>query len=59
MAMTAAANRDPARWGDDADEFDIAREGSNHHLSFGSGVHHCLGAALARMEAQVAIGTLA
>lgn len=58
MAMTAAANRDPARWGDDADEFDIARDGANHHLSFGSGIHHCLGAALARMEAQVAIGTL-
>lgn len=58
MAMTAAANRDPARWGDDADEFDIGRDGANHHLSFGSGIHHCLGAALARMEAQVAIGTL-
>ncbi len=58
MAMTAAANRDPERWGDDADDFDIGRESANHHLSFGSGVHHCLGAALARMEAQVAIGTL-
>lgn len=59
MAMTAAANRDPARWGDDADEFDIGRAGANHHLSFGSGIHHCLGAALARMEGQVAIGSLA
>ena len=59
MAMTAAANRDPARWGDDADDLDITRDGANHHLSFGSGIHHCLGAALARMEAQVAIGTLA
>lgn len=58
MAMTAAANRDPARWGDDAEDFDITRDGANHHLSFGSGIHHCLGAALARMEAQVAIGTL-
>ena len=59
MAMTAAANRDPDRWGSDADAFDIGREGANHHLSFGSGIHHCLGAALARMEGQVAIGTLA
>lgn len=60
MAMTAAANRDPVRWGGDyADEFDIGRAGANHHLSFGSGIHHCLGAALARMEGQVAIGSLA
>jgi cytochrome P450 len=59
MAMTAAANRDPDRWGPDADDFDIGREGANHHLSFGSGIHHCLGAALARMEGQVAIGRLA
>ncbi len=58
MAMTAAANRDPARWGDDADDFDITRDGASHHLSFGSGIHHCLGAALARMEAQIAIGSL-
>jgi cytochrome P450 len=59
MAMTAAANRDPDRWGADADELDITRDGANHHLTFGSGIHHCLGAALARMEGQVAIGTLA
>ncbi len=58
MAMTAAANRDPERWGPDTNAFDIGREGANHHLSFGSGIHHCLGAALARMEAQVAIGSL-
>ncbi len=53
-----AANRDPAQWGDDADELDLGRPHAGQHLSFGGGHHHCLGAALARLEAQIAIGTL-
>jgi cytochrome P450 len=53
-----AANRDPLRWGDDADTLRLDREGAGLHLSFGSGIHHCLGASLARVEGQVAIGAL-
>jgi len=53
-----AANHDPAHWGDDADALDLTRTGAARHLSFGGGIHHCLGAALARLEGRVAIGTL-
>jgi cytochrome P450 len=54
----ASANRDRARWGDDADRLDLTRAGADDHLSFGGGHHHCLGAALARLEGAVAIGKL-
>ena len=55
----ASANRDQAHWGPTADRVDVRREGAAEHLSFGGGHHYCLGAALARLEAQVAIGRLA
>ena len=58
MTCLGSANRDESHWGDDADELDITRAGAAQHVSFGSGVHHCLGASLARVEAQVAIGSL-
>ena len=52
----ASANRDPAKWGDDAERIDVQRTGTAQHVSFGSGSHYCLGSSLARLEAQVAIG---
>jgi cytochrome P450 len=56
--VLASANRDAARWGPDADALDVTRAEAHQHLSFGGGSHYCLGASLARVEGQVAIGSL-
>jgi cytochrome P450 len=56
-ACVGAANRDPARW-DDPDAVRVDRADAAHHVQFGSGVHHCLGAHLARLQAEVALGAL-
>ncbi len=56
LALIGAANRDPARFSE-PDRLDVGRAEAPP-LSFGSGIHHCLGAALARLEAQVVLDRL-
>jgi cytochrome P450 len=59
LASLGSANRDEQFWGPDAGELRLDRENARQHVSFGAGPHHCLGAALARLEAATAIGGLA
>lgn len=55
--MLAGANRDPEVFAE-PHHFDVTRENAADHISFSSGRHYCLGAALARMEGEVALRTL-
>ncbi|CAM3838872.1 cytochrome P450 [Nocardiopsis rhodophaea] len=53
-----AANRDPKEFGS-PDDFDPRRGNAHHHLSFGHGIHHCVGAQLARLEFRIVLEELA
>jgi cytochrome P450 len=57
ILLLAAANRDP-RVFDDPARFDVTRANARDHVAFSSGIHFCLGAALARMEGEVALRAL-
>jgi len=53
-----AGNHQPSLF-DSPDTFDIRRKNARKHISFGQGIHFCLGARLARLEAEIALETLA
>ena len=55
LLSLGSANRDPAHFGDDADDLDLTRSNASEAMSFGAGAHFCLGNALARKEAAIAL----
>lgn len=58
ILLLASGNRDERFWGPDAGQVRLDRPNAKQHLSFGAGLHHCLGAVLARLEARIAFSRM-
>lgn len=58
LVFLGSANRDEERWGPDADKFDIDRDSSGH-LTFGMGIHQCVGQPISRLEMDILLTTFA
>ena len=58
LVFFGSANRDPRRWGDTADRYDIRRRAAGH-VAFGAGVHVCIGQFIARLEGELILSALA
>ncbi|MDD0857813.1 cytochrome P450 [Arthrobacter alpinus] len=54
LLLMGSANRDDARF-EDGEAFDISRPNAREHLSFGFGIHYCLGNMLAKLQAKIAL----
>jgi cytochrome P450 len=58
LLFMGSANRDPRRWGDDAERFDLQRRTAGH-LAFGTGLHVCVGQFISRLEGELVLAALA
>jgi cytochrome P450 len=58
LLFLGAANRDPRKWGPDADVYDISRKAAGN-VAFGMGIHQCVGQPIARLEVEAVLGAMA
>lgn len=58
LACAGSANRDPRFWGEDAGRLNFSRKNASRSLTFGGGIHRCLGNVLARTQGEIALGAM-